>query len=320
MKNILIDADSFSEDFKSSNEEPSTIYYVVSSNSGTVRKLQKKFRADKKRRVLWKSDLTREKIEDIEEVWIGSFNEEALKQYSEKNRSVKRVFFKESLKLDESLEGFVKKSSTDLERDSYWHSLDRFKFRITDLTSYSAWSKKKNDRRLPIEEVCFVTFAEDEEHLPLSVVSDDKDVQAIKKICFASSSDLKAPEDWTTVDLSNCLEFKKIPKILQKSYLKFNLINFIESEKLWINNQNECLLVWIDSSLKTENLKADLLEYLRFDSQNLAFLDNPWFSTADGMLSSCISQSPWKKDISLNGVKPKEKMYDISLFMNNCKS
>lgn len=292
MENVLIDADAFYVKINDLIRSPFTIYYLASSDNKLMRSLLMTSRTKKDINIkaVWKVNVSREELEDISEVWIGSYREKELAKFAEKRRSVAKVVFKEPLAEDESLDGFIKVSPTVLERDYCFHKIGDYKFKISCVAPYfnPLYSSSHFAARPSIlaENFCFVTTSNDSsKELPCIC----KDLNAPSKVCFDLDGSMGSDsvDGWSIVNTTEIGSFSKIPKFLKKSYVKMNLNNIFISktgqDPLDVLKFTAIAYIWIDPSVKVQSLSWQNLQDLT-KNETLLFLDNCQHSSIDEAL------------------------------------
>lgn len=297
MENVLIDADAFYSKIKNLPRSPSTIYYLASSDNKLMRSLLMASRTEKDMKAVWKVNVSREELEDISEVWIGSYREKELVKFAEKRRSVAKVVFKEPLAEDESLDGFNKVSPTILERDYCFHEIGDYKFKISCVAPYfnPLYASKSFAARPSIlaENICFVTTSNGSRELPCICKDEEDFLNASSKVCLDLDGSMGSDsvDGWSIVNTTEIGSFAKIPKFLKKSYVKMNLSNLFisKSSQNPLNVLNDVLkfttfaYIWIDPSVKVQSFSWQILQDLT-NNETLLFLDNCQHSTIDEAL------------------------------------
>lgn len=293
MENVLIDADAFYGKINDLPRRPSTIYYLASSDNKLMRSLLMASRTEKDMKAVWKVNVSREELEDISEVWIGSSREKELTKFAEKRRSVAKVIFKEPLAEDESLDGFIKVSPTVLERDYCFHKIGDYKFKISCVAPYfnPLYSSSHFAARPSIlaENICFVTTSSGSKELPCICKNEEDSLNESSKVCFDLDGSMSSDsvDGWSIVNTTKLGSFSKIPKFLKKSYVKMNLNDIFISKTS--QNPSDALkftaiaYIWIDPSVKVQSFSWQKLQDLT-NNETLLFLDNCQHSSIDEAL------------------------------------
>lgn len=169
-----------------------------------------------------------------------------------------------------------------------------------------------------------VTYASCEDDIPLDpLISRTDDTYYL---CFTTDSFLKAPNPWTTIDISEIENVNNLKNLsmsnMIKSYVKFNLNSILNRVK-WVKDEdikkeNELNIIWtycwIDSKLRITGNLHELMENVPNSGVADAVLmtNSRWKSIDDEISRLEESNSAMKKTID----RFLKKTYSSSHYMN----